>query len=69
VPDAELNVAQVRAFTQVLTDPQAHEAMAQAAASTGVRDGAARLADLVRQVAGTGDRVAGSEEKSDDDAA
>lgn len=69
VPDAELNVAQVRAFTQVLTDPQAHEAMAQVAASTGVRDGAARLADLVRQVAGTGDRVAGSEEKSDDDAA
>ncbi|WP_172120890.1 UDP-N-acetylglucosamine--N-acetylmuramyl-(pentapeptide) pyrophosphoryl-undecaprenol N-acetylglucosamine transferase [Actinomyces faecalis] len=49
VPDAQLDVQAVVSFTQVLTDPAACTQMAQAAASTGVRDGAARLARLVRE--------------------
>ena len=38
-------------FTDLLADPEARGAVAEAAASTGVRDGAARLAALIRSVA------------------
>ncbi|RJF43291.1 UDP-N-acetylglucosamine--N-acetylmuramyl-(pentapeptide) pyrophosphoryl-undecaprenol N-acetylglucosamine transferase [Actinomyces sp. 2119] len=56
VLDARLTVDDVLDFTAVVTDPRRRGAMAQAAASTGVRDAAARLTALVRDSAGrTGD--------------
>lgn len=51
VPDAELDVDDVVSFTDLLADAEARAEASRAAASTGVRDGAARLAALVRDVA------------------
>lgn len=51
VPDAELTPSHVLELARVMTDPAARAAMARAAASTGVRDGAARLAGLIRSAA------------------
>ncbi|VEG26842.1 UDP-N-acetylglucosamine--N-acetylmuramyl-(pentapeptide) pyrophosphoryl-undecaprenol N-acetylglucosamine transferase [Actinomyces howellii] len=52
VADTDLSVADVTSFTELLTDPEERESAARAAASTGVRDAAARLAALVRDVVG-----------------
>ncbi|SDN17801.1 UDP-N-acetylglucosamine-N-acetylmuramylpentapeptide N-acetylglucosamine transferase [Actinomyces ruminicola] len=52
VGDAELDVDAVLDFTALLTDSSRRAAAAAAAASTGVRDGAQRLAALIRDVAG-----------------
>ena len=54
VADARLTAADVLDFTALLTRPDERGAMAAAAASTGVRDGARRLADLIRTVAREG---------------
>lgn len=54
VADARLTAADVVDFTALLTRPAERGAMAAAAASTGVRDGARRLADLIRTVAREG---------------
>ena len=54
VADARLTAADVVDFTALLTRPAERRAMAAAAASTGVRDGARRLADLIRTVAREG---------------
>ena len=54
VADAKLTAADVVDFTALLTRPAERGAMAAAAASTGVRDGARRLADLIRTVAREG---------------
>lgn len=51
VADADLRAGDVIAFTELLADPERREAASRAAASTGVRDAAARLAALVREVA------------------
>lgn len=51
VADADLCDSDVTGFTALLADPARRRAMSEAAASTGVRDGAARLADLIRTVA------------------
>ncbi|MCL3778248.1 UDP-N-acetylglucosamine--N-acetylmuramyl-(pentapeptide) pyrophosphoryl-undecaprenol N-acetylglucosamine transferase [Actinomyces sp. 186855] len=51
VADADLRDSDVTGFTTLLADPARHSAMSEAAASTGARDGAARLADLIRTVA------------------
>lgn len=48
VADADLGPGDIIDFTRVLTDPGEYEAMSRAAAATGVRDGAARLAELIR---------------------
>ena len=47
-------------FTDLLADPEARAAAAEAAASTGVRDAAARLAALIRSVAAEPTAGAGS---------
>jgi len=52
VGDADLSGDDVLAFTGLLTDPTRRAQAAAAAASTGVRDGAARLAALIRAAAG-----------------
>ena len=51
VPDGEVSADDIVSFTDLLADPEARGAVAEAAASTGVRDGAARLAALIRSVA------------------
>ncbi|WP_235931623.1 UDP-N-acetylglucosamine--N-acetylmuramyl-(pentapeptide) pyrophosphoryl-undecaprenol N-acetylglucosamine transferase [Actinomyces respiraculi] len=51
VADADLTDNDVTGFTTLLTDPARRADMSVAAASTGVRDGAARLADLIRTIA------------------
>lgn len=48
VNDADLSSDDVLAFTDLLTDPVRRAQAAAAAASTGTRDGAARLAALIR---------------------
>ncbi|MDO4243898.1 MAG: UDP-N-acetylglucosamine--N-acetylmuramyl-(pentapeptide) pyrophosphoryl-undecaprenol N-acetylglucosamine transferase [Actinomyces sp.] len=52
VADADLSVDDLRSFIDLLSDPEERDKAARAAASTGVRDAAARLAALVRDVAG-----------------
>lgn len=54
VADADLTSADIVSFTELVTDPAARAAAAEAAASTGVRDAASRLAELVRACATTG---------------
>ena len=51
MPDGEVSADDIVSFTDLLADPEARGAVAEAAASTGVRDGAARLAALIRSVA------------------
>ncbi|MDU0347885.1 undecaprenyldiphospho-muramoylpentapeptide beta-N-acetylglucosaminyltransferase [Actinomyces sp. MRS3W] len=60
VDDADLRAQDVLAFTDLLTDSARRERVAQAAASTGVRDGAERLAQLIREVARPAAPPAGS---------
>ena len=51
VPDGDLTAADVVSFTDLLADAEARARASEAAASTGVRDAAARLAALIRSVA------------------
>ena len=65
VADAQLAPADIISFTELVADPERHRAMAACAASTGVRDGAARLAALVRAAADPrSDTLQSSEEDS-----
>ena len=60
VPDGDLAADDIVSFTDLLADPEARVAAAEAAASTGVRDAAARLAALIRSVAAEPAAGAGS---------
>ena len=60
VPDGDLAADDIVSFTDLLADPEARVAAAEAAASTGVRDAAARLAALIRSVAAEPTAGAGS---------
>ena len=60
VPDGDLAADDIVSFTDLLADPEARVAAAEAAASTGVRDAAARLAALIRAVAAAPTAGAGS---------
>ena len=51
VADADLGPQDVTGFVALVSDPDRRAAASAAAASTGVRDGADRLADLIRTVA------------------
>ncbi|QHO91232.1 UDP-N-acetylglucosamine--N-acetylmuramyl-(pentapeptide) pyrophosphoryl-undecaprenol N-acetylglucosamine transferase [Actinomyces sp. 432] len=63
VADADLDAEDILGFTAVLTDESRRRSAAAAAASTGVRDGAQRLAALIREVAavGCGDAAAAAD--------
>lgn len=49
--DAALSVADVVSFAELLSDPEALAQTRQAAASVGVRDGAQKLAGIIRRIA------------------
>ena len=51
VPDGDLTADDIVSFTDLLADAEARTRAAEAAASTGVRDAAARLAALIRSTA------------------
>lgn len=53
VADGDLRPQDVLGFTELIADPERQRAASRAAASTGVRDAAARLAALVRDAATT----------------
>ena len=77
VPDGDLTAADVVSFTDLLADAEARARASEAAASTGVRDAAARLAALIRSVAagtetdpgpGTGPEADSTEESAEQEA-
>ncbi|WP_233188324.1 UDP-N-acetylglucosamine--N-acetylmuramyl-(pentapeptide) pyrophosphoryl-undecaprenol N-acetylglucosamine transferase [Actinomyces qiguomingii] len=69
VADADLGAGDILAFTALLTDSSRRRQAAAAAASTGVRDGAERLAALIREVAagGPGSRAGDANDRADAD--
>ncbi|WP_136192233.1 UDP-N-acetylglucosamine--N-acetylmuramyl-(pentapeptide) pyrophosphoryl-undecaprenol N-acetylglucosamine transferase [Actinomyces procaprae] len=66
VSDADLGVDDVLGFTALLTDPGRRRDAAAAAASTGVRDGAQRLAALIREVVDAGPGGSDGEREGND---
>ena len=67
VPDGDLTADDIVSFTDLLADAEARTRAAEAAASTGVRDAAARLAALIRSTAAGPGADAGPEPVHDID--
>ncbi|WP_303324775.1 glycosyltransferase, partial [Actinomyces radicidentis] len=68
VADGDLVPADVAGFATELADDERRKTTARAAASTGVRDGAARLAALVRATAQQAQGASASEQKKEKNA-
>lgn len=68
VADGDLEPCDVAGFATELADDERRTATARAAASTGVRDGAARLAALVRATAQQAQSAPATEQKKEKDA-